>query len=253
MEFIRAANVSIGWLAAAKTLLERSAVQAGREAWDLAVEIVDPEAEVSDIRAGLDLELARQELQSIDTVANTIFPKTLWLSSQSREEFFDRYRHLVPKLRRFRGNHRGLYFDRLTAWPPGSTEPMNQVEEVIRRIFSERQGRGPLRFVYDMSVFSPQHDKRPMGFPCLAYLNVKLDRDRLRLTAHYRNHYFVERAYGNYLGLARLQKFIAGETGMLLGPLTCVSGHAVLESDHARTEFLRWLRHAIEEHPAECN
>jgi thymidylate synthase len=253
VEFLRASNVSIAWLAAAKSLLERSKVKAGREAWDLAVEILDPASEVSTIRAGLDEQLAGQELQSIDTVANTIFPQSLWRSSRSREEFFDRYRRMVPKLKKFRVNSRGLYFDRLTEWPPGGAEPINQVEAVIKRITSERQGRGPLRFVYDMSVFSPRHDKRPMGFPCLAYLNVKLDGDRLRLTSHYRNHYFVERAYGNYIGLARLQEFIAGETGLGLGPLTCISGHAALEPEHARTEFLLWLRQVIEEHQAECD
>jgi len=254
VEFLRAGNVSIGWLAAARSLLERSRVKAGREAWDLAVEIVDSaEPDVPDIRAGLDAELSRQGLQSIDTVANTIFPQSLWRSSQSRQEFFDRYRQMVPKLKRFRGNNRGLYFDRLTEWPSAGAEPLNQVEAVVRRITSERQGRGPLRFVYDMSVFSPRHDKRPMGFPCLAYLNVKLDGDRLRLTAHYRNHYFVERAYGNYVGLARLQGFIAGEAGLSVGPLTCISGHAELEPEHARVEFVRWLRPVIEEHEAECN
>jgi len=253
VEFIRADNLSIAWLAAAKTLLAKSTVKAGREAWDLAVEIADPAAEVSDIRAGLDAVLTRQGLQSVGTVANTIFPQSLWQSSQSRDEFFDRYRHMVRKLKKFRGNNRGLYFDRLTKWPPSGVEPMNQVETVIKRIASEREGRGPLRFVYDMSVFSPSHDKRPMGFPCLAYLNVKLDGDRLRLTAHYRNHYFVERAYGNYVGLARLQNFIAGESGLMLGPLTCISGHAELEPENARSEFLSWLRQVIEEHQAECN
>jgi thymidylate synthase len=252
MEVLRAGNLSVAWLAAARTLLGRSRIKAGREAWDLAVEIDDPAAsEVRDIRAGLDTELSNQQLQSIDTVANTIFPQSLWRSSQSREEFFSRYRQMVPKLKRFKGNSRGLYFDRLTEWPPGSSEPMNQVESVIKRITSERLGRGPLRFVYDMSVFSPRHDKRPMGFPCLAYLNVKLDGDRLRLTAHYRNHYFVERAYGNYVGLARLQEFIASEAGLALGPLTCISGHAELEPNHARAEFLSWLRHVIEEYQTE--
>lgn len=254
MEFHRAANVSMAWLVAARILLERSRTKAGREAWDLAVEVVDPAgAEVPDIRAGLDAELSRQELQSIDTVANTIFPQSLWRSSRSRDEFFTRYRQIVPKLKRFRGNHRGLYFDRLTEWPPGGAEPMNQVEAVIQRITSERTGRGPLRFVYDMSLFSPGHDKRPIGFPCLAYLNAKVDGDRLRLTAHYRNHYFVERAYGNYVGLARLQEFIAGEAGLGLGSLTCISGHAELEPQHAPVQFLRWLRHVIEEHPTECD
>jgi len=68
------------------------------------------------------------------------------------------------------------------------------------------------------------------------YLNIKLDGESLRLTAHYRNHYFVERTYGNYLGLARLHAFIAGATGLSLGPLTCISRHADL--DHVNQDLL---------------
>ncbi len=249
MELHRVPNVSAGWLAASKSLLVRSTNKAGREAWDLAVEITDPLApESNGVRTALDAELVRQGLQTIDTVANTIFPLSLQQSSLDRAEFFMRYRRMVPKLRRFPKNHHGLYFDRLTAWPPGAGEPSNQVEAVVDRILSERSHQGPLRFVYDMSVFSPLHDHRPIGFPCLAYLNVKLDENRIRLTAHYRNHYFVERAYGNYIGLARLQHFIATETGLQVGPLTCISGHAELEEKHADMVFVHMLRQLIEEY-----
>jgi len=250
VEFHRAPNISEGWLAASRSLLERSTTKAGRETWDLAVEITNPESpESMSIRSGLEAELARQDLHSIETVANTIFPLNLRLTSLDRNEFFTRYRRMVPKLRRFPGNHHGLYFDRLTAWPPGGVDSVNQVGAVINRMLDERTGRGPLRFIYDMSLFSPSHDSRPVGFPCLAYLNVKLDGGQLRLTAHYRNHYFVERAYGNYLGLARLQGFIASEVGLELGPLTCISGHAELEQKHATAPFVSWLRAMIEETP----
>jgi thymidylate synthase len=250
VEYHSVSNLSAAWLAGARSLLERSTTAASRETWDLAVEVSDPgDTEWSDVRSGLDAQLSRQALQSIDTVANTIFPLSLRQVSRDRTEFFARYRRLVPRLKRFRGNHHGLYFDRLTEWPPGAAEPLNQVEMVITRIISERKRPGPLRFIYDMSLFSPSHDPRPIGFPCLAYLNVKLDGGRLRLTAHYRNHYFVERAYGNYLGLARLQAFIAAEVGLTTGPLTCVSGHAELEPAHADRYFVQWLRDIIGEHP----
>jgi hypothetical protein len=59
------------------------------------------------------------------------------------------------------------------------------------------------------------------------------------MTAHYRNHYFVERAYGNYLGLGRLLVFIAHEAGLEPGRLLCVSGHAVL--DGTTSEVLKWI------------
>ena len=70
-------------------------------------------------------------------------------------------------------------------------------------------------------------------------MNVKLKGNRLCMLAHYRNHFFFERAYGNYLGLGRLQRFIADAAGLEPGPLTCVSGHAELD-DHVRP-LLDWL------------
>jgi thymidylate synthase len=236
MELFTGTNLSIAWLSAAVSL----AVRSPRQAWDIAVQIEEPLVEVADIRSGLDDLLTRAGLQPIETVANTIFPEILWETSRNRARFYTRYHSLLPRLRRFEKNHHGLYFERLTRWPPGPGAHLNQVERVIRRIKAERQRNNPLRFVYDMSVFSPRNDPRPIGFPCLVYLNIKLDGESLRLTAHYRNHYFVERTYGNYLGLARLQAFIAGATGLSLGPLTCISGHADL--DHVNQDLLNWLR-----------
>jgi hypothetical protein len=49
------------------------------------------------------------------------------------------------------------------------------------------------------------------------------------MTALYRNHYFVSRAYGNYLGLGWLLKFISSATGREPGELLCVSSLAKLE------------------------
>ena len=245
MELLSAANLSMAWLLATRALAVRGKRPSDRQAWDLAVEIWNPLIEVPSIRRGLDQQLALGGLQTVETVANTIFPQQLWLTSTDRRRFYARYDRLLPRLRRFDKNRHGLYFDRLTHWPPSARDQSNQIEEVIGRIAAERRRNNPLRFVYDMSVFSPVNDPRPIGFPCLAYLNVKLDGDQLRLTAHYRNHYFMERSYGNYLGLARLQSFIGDATGLRLGPLTCISGHA--ELDHAPRRVLIWLRELCEE------
>jgi len=122
-----------------------------------------------------------------------------------------------------------LYFERLIDWRSHDGQNMNQVEEVIQKLCAELARLNSLRFIYDLLVFSPAQDRRPLGFPCLSYVNVKLDAGRLLMTAHYRNHYFVERAYGNYLGLARLQSFIAQQCGVEPGPIVCISGHAVLD------------------------
>lgn len=57
----------------------------------------------------------------------------------------------------------------------------------------------------------------------------------LGLLAVYRNHDFLERAYGNYWGLCNLLNFIANEVGATPGPLTCVSSHAYV--DKKKTAF----------------
>jgi len=44
---------------------------------------------------------------------------------------------------------------------------------------------------------------------------------RLHMTAVYRNHQFVRRAYGNYLGLGSLLGFVAREAACEVGELMC--------------------------------
>ena len=68
-----------------------------------------------------------------------------------------------------------------------------------------------------------------MGFPCLSHISVTLFQGRLELTAVYRNQHFITKAYGNYVGLADLQAFIAAEAGCPVGDLLCVATHADAE------------------------
>ena len=46
----------------------------------------------------------------------------------------------------------------------------------------------------------------------------------------YRNHMYITRGLGNLIGLGRLQAFIAKETDCGVGPLTCLSTHAELDT-----------------------
>ena len=69
-----------------------------------------------------------------------------------------------------------------------------------------------------------------IGGPCLSHVSFKIDRnDVLRLTAFYRSHWYIERALGNLIGLARLQCFVAGAAGAKVGPLTIIAAEAVLD------------------------
>ncbi|SDS47904.1 hypothetical protein SAMN05216371_0007 [Streptomyces sp. TLI_053] len=82
------------------------------------------------------------------------------------------------------------------------------------------------------SVQVPGKDKKLRGFPCLSHCSFQLDRDRvLHALAHYRSHYMVERAYGNYLGLGRLLAYLAQQSEVQPGTLTVVAGHAQIEGN----------------------
>jgi hypothetical protein len=83
-----------------------------------------------------------------------------------------------------------------------------------------------------MSIYDPDQDSnRYLNAPCLSHLSFKRHPDlRLSLTAMYRNHFYISRCLGNLIGLGRLQKFVADETGLTVGSLTCVSTHAVIDT-----------------------
>jgi thymidylate synthase len=91
-------------------------------------------------------------------------------------------------------------------------------------------------------IHSAPRDTSPMAFPCLSLCSFQLDGRRLHLSAHYRSQYLVQRGYGNYLGLARLQAYVAGETGVEVGQLLIVAGLA--HADAAKYRILAAVKKA---------
>ena len=78
-----------------------------------------------------------------------------------------------------------------------------------------------------IAISPPERDPvRKLGSPCLQYLQFHPVGNRVDLTAVYRNHDFLIKAFGNLLGLGRLLSFVAQETGRQSGRLTCLSVHA---------------------------
>ena len=70
---------------------------------------------------------------------------------------------------------------------------------------------------------------RLQGFPCLQQVGfAKVGEDGLAVTGFYPMQYVFERAYGNYLGLCRLGKFMAAQMGLRMVRMTCVAGVAML-------------------------
>jgi thymidylate synthase len=182
------------------------------------------------IRERLDRELATHGLQTCHTVANTIFPESLWVPSEddSARRLYERYESIWPRVRHHHQNRRGVYFRRLTAYrPDGATsEPVNQLQHIIDTYRHGNHRRSALQ----AAVFDPTRDHtncRQQGFPCLQQIAfVPVDDEGLCVTGFYPTQYLFERAYGNYLGLCHLGRFMADQMGLTFARMICIASVA---------------------------
>lgn len=241
--FVEGENVSSAWGDALSRLLAGDG-----EAVNLTVAIADPTTEVPAVRAVVDAFIeerrrARRGVERVSTVANTIFPQSLYVErlGEGAEA------HLYEMERRGRAvsrrrNPQGTYFERMVAWPNGrarrgdSVETFNQLDQAVTRLRRLRQqGRvqqgnqfevglsSPADETIAVPVVVPGRDKQTIGFPCLSHVSLSLQKGVVHMTAIYRNHEFIKRGYGNYVGLGRLLRFVAVQSGWPMGELTCVS------------------------------
>lgn len=228
---------------AATSLLRHSP---NRSCTNLIYAITDPLA-ISDsgLRtiALLDAFAKDADIGDVTTVANTIFPLDMYLKSGALGLYNDYPDLIYPRVKTAWGN----YFDRLIRrrdanrqvieGPDGS--PINPLSSVVEKIRNKvNSGYGTLNHYemvvadegYELTTYLAEKDSKfQRGGPCLSHLSFKIDEQkRIRLTAVYRSHYYLERALGNLVGLARLQGFVAEEVGAEVGPLTCHAVHATL-------------------------
>lgn len=174
------------------------------------------------IRRSVDKQLKQLSEQSCHTVANTIFPISLWNPKQCRQNLYDRYEHILPLIKKScAANRYGVYFERLIAFSPKS-EKSNQLEHILRTFCEKKNHR---KSALQASIFDPlrDHTDQPIrGFPCLQQIIfTPMDNDRLAITGIYAKQYLFAKAYGNYLGLCRLGHFVAHELGMSLAQMNC--------------------------------
>jgi len=223
------------WVAAATAVKA-----AGGEAYNVIIDIADAVAEDAidtAIIQQVDRYLRTHNTYSVATVANTIFPEST-LRRYGPVDFYAAYRERVfPRMKRITRDW-GRYFDRLTKWTKvrnGRITTINPLEELITFMQAQIGGERTYRNVYEMTIYDPTRDAGKISNrQCLSFLSFKLTPDRrLLLTAVYHNHTYIARGLGNFIGLGRLQAFVAQQSGATLGSLTCVSTHAQI--DHFRT------------------
>lgn len=181
-----------------------------------------------------------------DTVANTIFPLDTFRAkfSQGADEFYDYYLDTVlPRVRK----KWGTYFERMISRQNDDKTPMIKGNrrlnplEILTEKLKRRVDDPPKTTTHyeiplgdvalDIATYDPLLDGNyQIGGPCLSHVSFKIERDNtLRLSAFYRSHWYIERALGNLIGLARLQWFVAQGAGAKVGPLTIVAAEAVLD------------------------
>ena len=230
MPDINSVSISEAWL----TSVALAANSPRHEVTNLSVTINGLEhqgpQESPQVRGLLDGMLFAKNKGSVNTVASTIFPASLWNPQRPKEVLFERYLRAFPKIRKHRANRRGTYFERMINYPASNGESFNQLKHVIETYGGGNHRRSALQ----ASVIVPWRDlnnARQLGFPCMqqvSFLPTSANKS-LHVVGFYPHQYLFQRAYGNYLGLIRLGKFVAHEMHLTLTAMTCVSTIAELE------------------------
>ena len=231
-------NLSIAWGKAFLNVVE------SKEIAPLVVVIEDLEnadpPEVPAIRSALDAALGAEERQlSCLEVANTIFPASLWNPDQHRADLYRRYLAIIHRIRRHRGNRYGVYFQRLIAF--GSDSESEQDVNQLEHIIGTWNGGNRRRSALQASLVDPRvdhTDQRQRGFPCLQQVAfAPIGKGGLAVTGFYAKQHMYERAYGNYLGLCRLGRFMAHEMGLTLSQIVCIATPAA--RDRSKRDLAR--------------
>lgn len=225
------------WVKAANLLAGMS----DRCAYNVILDIEDP-IKLTDadhrIVQRVDRFLTGHDADPVATVAATIFPASDYRRNGVKGVFEDFPEKTYPKLT----TRWGTYAGRMLRHNGKNGKPFNPLEITIEKLRAQSKRKSPLRGIYevgltdiltDVPIFDPALDsKRTMGQPCLAHLSFKLRESKgLMVTALYRNHYYVQRALGNLIGLSQLLYFVAHESGLTAKSLVCHSTFARLDTD----------------------
>ncbi len=196
--------------------------------------------EIELIRKELDCTLREKKKYNCETVASTIFPKSLWNPVNGREVLYENYlRVFNKKIKKYRRNRDGQYFHRLISYN-NSNSSVNQLEHIIKTWLRGNHRRSALQ----AGIFNPHtdHTNRPfLQFPCIQQIAFtplgSNGRNGLTVSALIPNQYIFERAYGNYLGLIRLGQFMAHEMGLVLNQMICFLGTAQIGGNTPKRSF----------------
>jgi thymidylate synthase len=163
----------------------------------------------------------------LSVVAKVLFPTIRRVDGESREHYYARWAEVLRRGRksgRLHSSWGSTYFERLLSLD-GSD---NQIDRAIHALTTWQRKETAIV----MHLSAPHIDKlKPIGSPCLQFIEVLWAADdTIDLVALYRNHDFLKKALGNFIGLARLLAFIAIEANKKPGKLICHSVRAYCDS-----------------------
>ena len=215
---IEGTNLSAAWC----KIVEHIVLNPGKEITPLVLTLTNF-TESKKVRNLIDQSLHGSGKASISTVAETIFPESLYqFYKHDREALYNGYLEILPRIRKINAkNSKGTYFERLIAF----NGHINQLENIINSYNSDP---GVRRSKLQASIFDPTKDHIEMpyqGFPCLQHVTFYATPDGgLIINSFYAIQYLFERAYGNWLGLINLGKFIAQELQLNFERFNCYVG-----------------------------
>ncbi|MCI0723921.1 MAG: hypothetical protein L0338_33930 [Acidobacteria bacterium] len=242
--YFNAETVADAWTQIMDHLLE----QPNGKSFHLVTTIADPITEVRAVTKVVDALAGQADTMSTMENANAIWPYVLARPGEKIGATMERIKKFgVPVIKAANNNRKDSYVERVVAWRSRDDgERVPQLENMISRMRSESGNAAPKTSAYEIAIFSPGLDAGYMGFPCLSHLSFKLDseRQRIYLTALYRNHHFVTHGYGNFLGLGRLMKFVADQVGYSVGEFVSVSTHADAELHLGKARIVNHVEEA---------
>lgn len=241
------------WLAAARHLNQ---LLPNRTADNLFLEITDPltiTTEDRQLMDKVDCALIRSEL-TLRTVAGTIFPLALY-KQYGRPGFYAKYMEMLARGKQVGtwGTYAARMIDRAGQDSVARINPLEMLVMKLRNQPQKKNGKeSSYVSTYELGVAEPNDDLpieergaelptydpafdalRWFGGPCLSHLSFKRTPagtgHAVNLVAIYRSHHYCARALGNLIGLAQLQSFVAKESGLKVGTLSCLSSYAELD------------------------
>lgn len=163
----------------------------------------------------------------LSVVAKVLFPELPRKDGETREQYYSRWAAVLRRGRktgRLHSSWGSTYFERLLSLDRSD----NQIERAIHALTKWQRKETAIV----MHLSAPRVDKlKPIGSPCLQFAEILWSADNtIDLVALYRNHDFLKKALGNFIGLGRLLAFIASESNKTPGKVICHSVRAYCES-----------------------